>query len=130
MRSLVHVLVYGFIGMVMLAGGLGTFVMMAGWLPDFAAELGGGTTHLPQEFGSAMICLGLLALWCSANATRARLASSLLLLFFVLISMVHWLDFAKGNVPLASPLMNTAPTMLLAVVHYIEYVRGHAQPSA
>ena len=125
MRSLVHVFVYGFIGTVMLAGGLATFMIMTGWFPDVAAKIGGGTTHLPQELGSALICFGVLALWCSANASRARLASSLLLLFLVLISVVHWLDFAKGNVPLASPLMNTAPTLFLAVVHYIEYVRGH-----
>jgi len=114
--------VYGLLGLATLALGVLGMLAPTGWLPGIAAEAGTEERHLTQEFGSALVFVGLMTFWCAFNLERSRTVHYLLMAFFALLSLVHWLDYGRDTRPLASALFNTLPFLLLAVVAWINHV--------
>ena len=67
--------------------------------------------HLVQELGCAAVLVGLLALSCIRE--RGRTGHYLLMVFFGLLALLHWVAFWQGDRPLLSPVLNTVPIGVL-----------------
>ncbi len=113
--------VYGIFGAGALAGGVAALFVPTGWVPG-SANLGGEEQHLMQEFGSALVFVGLMALWCAFHLRQSRVVHYFLMAFFALIALVHWWDFTRDPRPLMSPLVNTLPLVILGVVGWVNHV--------
>lgn len=117
MKSVIYRATYGLLGVGFLMGSLGTFLMMFDFFSDMAEQVYSPRGHLLQEFGCSLAFMGLMSLWYSFNLKKGRVVGLLLVLFFVLLALVHWIDFFKGNLPIASPLINSVPMLVLAALH-------------
>ena len=116
MHGTVHRLAYGVLGAGFTIAGAATFLLMFGLFPDLAARLC-GESHVVQEFGCAVVVLGILLLWYSRHLPEGQIVGALATLFFALIAVVHWIDFLHGHLPLRSPLVNSVPMIVLAILH-------------
>ena len=117
-----NIVVYGLSGAGALALGVMTLLGPTGLVPSLASESGDEAQHLAQELGAALVFVGLIAFWCLFNLERSRAVHYLLMTFFALISLVHWLDYARGTRPLMSGLVNTIPVLVLTVVACVNHV--------
>ena len=78
--------------------------------PDETTPL---TTHLVREQAAGGVFIGVMALWCFFNFERRRPVHLALLLFTALFAAIHWAEYVHGRRTLASPLVNSAPFVLL-----------------
>ena len=77
--------------------------------------------HNLREQGAAFIFLGLMSLWCSFNYERSKTIHYFLTLFNLFIAGIHWNDFLKGDLPLASPLFNSIAFVVFAALAIARY---------
>ena len=77
--------------------------------------------HNLREQGAAFIFLGLMSLWCTFNYERSRTIHYFLTLFNLLIAGIHWNDFVKGYLPMASPLFNSTAFVVFAALAISRY---------
>ena len=81
--------------------------------------------HLGRELGAAVVFVGFMHAWCLVHYER-RIAVHLgLMLFAVLFAGIHWYDWAGGRRGIVSPLVNSIPLVVLAVM----LRRGRAAPA-
>ena len=118
MKSTIYKTIYRLMGAGFIAGGLATFVLMFGFFPEMAAAFYSDKIHILQEFGSAAIFIGMVALWQSANLDKGKAIHLSFTILFLLLALLHLIDFFKGNVPLASPLINTIPVIVFAIMYW------------
>jgi hypothetical protein len=71
------------------------------------------TAHLVREQGAEGVFIGLMALWCLAHFAQRRPVHYALLVFASLFALIHWAEYLGGRRPLASPLVNSVPFLLL-----------------
>lgn len=105
--------VYGIFGVLTLALGVAAVVRPSLAIPlDSYSAL---TSHLVREQGAHGVFIGLMSLWCMTHFTQRRLVHWYLLVFALLFSAIHWLEFFQHNRTLASPAVNTVPLLLFAL---------------
>src|SRR5262245_41634186 len=80
--------------------------------PDARSPL---TTHLVREQGAEGTFIGLMAFWCMLHFEQRRPVHYALLLFAALFAAIHWAEYFAGRRPLASPLANSVPLLLLGI---------------
>ena len=88
-----------------------------GWLISEALE-SRHLAHNLREQGAAVIFLGSVALWCAFNYERSKAIHYLLTLFTLLDAAIHWFDFSQGRLPLASPILNSVPFIIFALMAF------------
>ena len=79
--------------------------------PDETTAL---TTHLVREQAAGGVFIGAMALWCFFHFDRRRPVHLALLLFTALFAAIHWAEYFHARRTLVSPLVNSAPFVLLA----------------
>lgn len=115
----IHVAIYGLIGAgLILLGSIG-FLLPFGVLPEVAETFDAEGLHVVQEAGSAAIALGLLAVWCAFNYSKAGAAHWILTVYFLLIAALHWIDCLHNQRPLISAVLNTVPAATLIVMGFL-----------
>lgn len=72
--------------------------------------------HNLREQGAAIIFLGLMSFWCYLNYSASFAVHLLLTFFTLLLSGIHWFDYFRGQLPLVSPVYNTAPFLIFFVL--------------
>jgi hypothetical protein len=89
--------VYAFLGIVYVVGGAGAMVLPIGWLPQGIADrfLAGAMPsayfdHFLQEFGTILIALGLVFLWCARRTEQSRELHWAITFYFTLDALIHW----------------------------------------
>jgi hypothetical protein len=115
-----HRVVFGLFaaGMLLLAG-LG---LSLPFVPDADTGFAPGSEaaveilHVTQEAAAGMFALGLMAAWAARHPARSGAVHAALTAYFVLIAAIHWIDFARGERPLASGLVNSVPFAVLAAL--------------
>ncbi len=117
MKSAIYTSVYRLMGGAFILASLGTFSLMFGFFPEMAEAMYSHKFHLLQEFGCALAFIGMVAMWLSCHLEQGKAIHLMLTVFFSLMALVHWIDFFKGNLTIASPLMNSVPMLALAVMH-------------
>ena len=120
--------VHGLFGVGGVLGGAAALLLPTGWLPASAPSLSPEEMHLTQELGCAAIVVGLLALRCLREYQRSRGGHYLLMVFFGLMALVHWMDFFRDLRPILSPVLNTAPIALLTMVLLLDHPASDAVP--
>ena len=73
------------------------------------------TKHLVREQAAGGVFIGVMALWCFFHFERRRPVHLALLLFTALFAAIHWAEYLQQRRRLTSPLVNSAPFVLLAV---------------
>ena len=92
-----------------------TLVAPARLLPP-AEAASAETVHVLREQGAAMAFVAAMALWCAARPAGRRPVHLGLVLFTAILAGIHWWDFAVGERPLASGLVNTVPFAVLVAL--------------
>jgi hypothetical protein len=110
----IHKVIYLVFGSFAILFGLATLLVPA-WLVSEAHQ-SFHLIHNLREQGAAIVFLGSMSLWCFFNYDRNRVVHYLLTLFTLLLSGIHWFDFSQGHLPLISPLYNTVPFLVFAVM--------------
>ena len=110
---LTHRIVCGLLGSILVLAGTIGFLLPYGIWPSAAGDLDGETLHIAQEASAGAIAVGLLAIWCLRNYDQAQPMLFVLLAFFALISLLHWVDFIRDDRNITSGLVNTIPMLLL-----------------
>jgi hypothetical protein len=90
-------IVYGALGIIYVLLGIGSMLLPTGWLPEeFLREILSGEksspfmSHLLQEFGTLVIALGLVFVWCASRKEVNRALHWLLTFYFSLDALIHW----------------------------------------
>lgn len=117
MKLAIYKSVYRLIGVGFILACLLTFLMMFGFFTEIAEALYSHKVHILQEFGCSLAFLGLISWWYSFNLDKGKAINLILTIFFVLLALVHWIDFFKGNLSITSPLINSIPMLVLTVMH-------------
>ncbi len=117
MKTLIYQSIYRLIGSIAVLAGLMTFLMMFGLFPAIAEAFYSHKVHILQEFGCALVFLGLVSFWCSYNLGKCKAINLILVVFFGLFSLLHWMDFFMGNLSVVSALVNSVPLLVLSVMH-------------
>ncbi len=73
------------------------------------------TTHLVREQAAGGVFIGVMALWCFFHFDRRRPVHLGLLLFTGLFAAIHWAEYFHARRTLASPLVNSAPFVVLVL---------------
>jgi hypothetical protein len=103
--------VYALIGTLAVVLGIAALLEPALALPpDARSPL---TTHLIREQGAEGIFIGLMAFWCPVHFEQRRPVHYALLLFAALFASIHWAEYFANRRQLVSPLVNSAPLLLL-----------------
>ncbi|HET9298909.1 MAG TPA: hypothetical protein VFO11_03120 [Candidatus Polarisedimenticolaceae bacterium] len=76
------------------------------------------TTHLVREQAAGGAFIGAMALWCFFQFERRRPVHLALLLFTALFAAIHWAEYLNARRSLVSPLVNSAPFVLLAAASF------------
>ena len=72
--------------------------------------------HILREEGAAGIFIGLMAIWCIFNYEKRVAVHYFLIVFAFLMAAIHWFDYLTGHRHLMSPLVNTAPFVVLVLM--------------
>ena len=99
----------------------GTLALALGVLVLFRPELAlpsdgvsSLTAHLIREQGAEGVFIGLMSWWCFFHFEARRPVHLALLLFTALFAGIHWAEYLKDRRHLTSPLVNSAPFVVLA----------------
>ena len=76
----------------------------------------GELSHILREGGAAAIFVGLMSIWCIFNYERRVAVHYFLVVFAFLMAAIHWFEFVKGNRNWMSPLINSAPLIVLLLM--------------
>jgi hypothetical protein len=72
--------------------------------------------HIVQEASSAVLALGLLSAWCACHYAESRAAHGILSVFFILIGLLHWIDYVRDQRPVTSGLVTSVPAVVFVVL--------------
>ncbi len=114
---------YGLFGAVCVAAGVIVLSIRTGLLPEAANDVimsnargDLNTLHVVQEFGSALVFVGLATLWFIPNYERSLPLHAAMTVFLLLFALIHWYDVRGPSPSLAGPLINTIPFALFLAV--------------
>ncbi|HTQ99446.1 MAG TPA: hypothetical protein VMH83_05630 [Candidatus Acidoferrum sp.] len=118
--------VYAVLGAVYLFVGVGALLLPTGWLPvPLASEFANFyavqapdsfLSHLTQEFGTAMIALGLVFAWQAWREHPSRSLHWLLTIYLLLDALVHWVG-PQGLIGAPDrALIDSVPPLLMLVL--------------
>jgi len=120
-------ILYGALGILYVAIGAGSMVLPLGWLPEslttrlVAGEaLSSFLAHLLQEFGTVVLALGLVFLWCASRKEYSRGLHLMLTLYLSLDAFIHWVgpDGLIGSWPRG--IVNSIPLVLMLLVGVLQ----------
>lgn len=120
MGQKVNIILYYLTGVI--ACSLGAFALiMPDWIVASSPEVcQDSLAHLFQEFGSGVFFVGLVAFWCATHYRQSRSLHYLIMAFFALIALVHWWEFMQDNRNVYSPLINSVPLAISALMLFID----------
>lgn len=72
--------------------------------------------HILREEGAAGIFIGLMSIWCIFNYEKRTAVHYFLIVYTFLMAAIHWFEYLTGHRHLMSPLLNTVPFAVLAVM--------------
>lgn len=128
-------LVYGLLGILIVAIGAAAMIVPLGWLPDgVTADVMAGLTpspyldHILQEFGTLAIAVGLVFLWLSARAEFVHGLHWLLTLYLALDALIHWVGPGGFTDSWSSGTLNTIPVALMLLIGVLEARRPVPAP--
>jgi hypothetical protein len=88
---------YCLLGIIYVLLGVGSMLLPIGWLPAGLADklLAGETLnaflgHLLQEFGTVVLALGLVFLWCASRKEYSCTIHWAMTFYFSLDALIHW----------------------------------------
>ena len=107
-------IIYGLFG----AGALllGVAVLVFPSVLTSEAERNVPLIHVLREEGAAGVFIGLMSLWCIFNYERRAAVHYFLIVYAFLMAAIHWFDYLTGHRHLMSPLINTVPFIVLALM--------------
>jgi hypothetical protein len=105
-------IVYALFGTLALLAGVAALLRPALVLPDVYSHL---TAHLVREEAACFVFVGLMFFWCLGHFDERRPVHLALLTFTVLFAGIHWADYVRDLRHVSSPLVNTAPVIILGV---------------
>lgn len=73
-------------------------------------------SHVVREGGAAGIFVGLMSIWCIFNYERRSAVHYFLIVFAFLMAAIHWFDYFGERRPLMSPVLNSVPLIVLALM--------------
>ena len=104
--------IYAVFGTLALLAGIVALLRPAIILPDVHSQL---TAHLIREEAACFVFVGLMFFWCLGHFDERRPVHLALLTFTVLFAGIHWADYVRDLRHVSSPLVNTAPVIILGV---------------
>ena len=113
---------YCLLGILYVLLGVGSMLLPTGWFPQgLAGKLLAGETlnsfvsHLLQEFGTVVLALGFVFLWCANRKEYSRSLHWAITFYFSLDALIHWVgpegligSWSRGiinSIPLAVMLL-------------------------
>jgi len=118
---------YWLFGILYVALGTGSMLLPTGWFPHSLADhlLAGEVlspfgAHLMQEFGTVVLALGFVFLWC---ANRTQYSPSLhwaMTFYFSLDALIHWIGPAGPIGSWPRGIVNSIPFAVMLVVGLLQ----------
>lgn len=97
---------------------IGTFSFgMFAWV--FYSHFNDAEAHPWLELGVGWMLAGALCLWSGTDYSRSPLIRFFCMLFFAMIALVHWLEFARGRMPMYFPLTQSIPIVSLVLAELV-----------
>jgi hypothetical protein len=116
MSKKVNLTIYVLVGLAFLALGGLAFFFAGDQNPVQDGEAILEVNHIIREAGAAHIFVGLSCFWCAFNFKKSRGFHYVLLFFFGLLSIQHWMDYMHDLRPLSSGLVNSIPFFLFLLI--------------
>lgn len=107
-------IVYGLFGTGAIVYGVVALLSPAFFIPEAAQSF--HLRHILREEGAAAVFAGLIAFWCIFNYERRRGVHYCLMVFAFLLAAIHWHDYFAGDIGWISPLYNSVPLVVLAIM--------------
>jgi hypothetical protein len=114
---------YGLFGALYLVAGMSVLLLRTGLLPapvrDLIMDIGQdtpNTLHIMQEFGTALIFVGLITFWFLRHYEQSRPFHWAMTAFWALFALVHWFDVRGPFRSAVGPAINTIPFALFLLV--------------
>jgi hypothetical protein len=107
-------IIYGLFGAGLILLGAAALVFQGLLIPESRRTV--LVAHLFREEGAAAVFIGLMSFWCIFNYERRAPVHYFLIVFAFLISAIHWFDYLTGHLNWMSPLYNTVPLIVLALM--------------
>jgi hypothetical protein len=114
LRHKVDLTIYAFLGAVALLYGIAALFFPAVLVKEAAYDF--PLSHILREQAALAIFLGCMSLWCIFNYERRRAVHYFLIVVTILFAYIHWFDYLTGHLSWRSPLYNTVPVIVLAVM--------------
>ena len=115
--------VYSLFGILFVVVGGSVLLLNTGLLPgaarDFIVDFAhgdGGTLHILQEWGNAHLLVGLLTFWFIRHYDRSLAYHWAMTAYFAVDALIHWFNVAGPPESLTSPVINTIPFVLFALL--------------
>src|SRR5262245_60312421 len=116
-------IVYGLLGVLYVVIGVGAMLMPTAWFPpDRAAKLLIGTAmnpfiaHVLQEFGTVLIALGFVFLWCAIRREYSARLHWALTFYFLLDALIHWVGPEGLIGSWSRGIINSTPFVVMLVL--------------
>lgn len=120
----VNQIIYGIYGVVAILIGIVSLLFQGLLISEAQRSL--ELSHILREGGAAGIFVGLMSIWCILNYERRTAVHYFLIVFAFLMAAIHWFDYLTGHRHLMSPLINSAPLIVLVLMALLS--RGQYQP--
>jgi hypothetical protein len=117
----INSIIYGLFGAGAIAYGVVALVDPAFFISEAAQSF--HLRHILREEGAAAIFAGLIAFWCIFNYERRRGVHYCLMVFAFLLAAIHWHDHFTGELGWISPLYNSVPFLVLAMMEVLSRSR-------
>jgi len=126
-------IVYGLIGILYLVIGFGSMLVPTGWMPHglvgdivMREMTNPFTEHLLQEFGTVVVAVGLVFLWCARQPKPSRALHWIMTFYLSLDALIHWVgpqgvigDWSRG-------IINSIPFVVMLLLGLLQ-LRGSQQ---
>jgi len=123
----VNRIMYAVLGAVAIIYGVANLLFPTFMVPEAARSF--LLSHILREQAAMAIFIGCMFVWCIFNYERRAAVHYFLIVFAFLLAAIHWFDYLSGHLNWMSPLYNTVPLILLALMFVLDRTSPKAASS-
>ena len=112
----VNSIIYAVLGAFTIIYGIVNLLFPTFMVPESARSF--PLSHILREQAAMAIFIGCMFLWCIFNYERRAAVHYFLMVFAFLLAAIHWFDYLRGHLNWLSPLYNSVPFVVLALMAF------------
>jgi hypothetical protein len=107
-------IIYGLFGAAAIVYGVVNLLLPTFMVPEAGRSF--VLSHILREQAAMAIFIGCMFLWCIFNYERRSAVHYFLTVFALLLAVIHWFDYLRGHLNWMAPLYNTVPLIVLVLM--------------